>query len=50
VSPAATALIVFACVFSGALLGMLARKCIRDTHLSEGSRDVINLRICLLDA
>ena len=40
--------IVFACVFGGALLGMLLRVYIPEQHLSEGSKDVIKLGMGLI--
>ena len=43
VVPAGIALIVFACVFSGALLGMFLRFLIPEHHLSEDTKDVIKL-------
>ena len=42
------ALIVFACVFGGALLGMFLRGQIPEHHLSEGARDVIKLGMGLI--
>jgi hypothetical protein len=48
VNPAEIALIVFACVFAGAPLGMFLRVLIPQHHLSEGSREVIKLGIGLI--
>lgn len=48
VTPTEIALIVFACVFSGALLGMFLRVHIPEQHLSESSREVIKLGIGLI--
>jgi hypothetical protein len=42
------ALIVFACVFGGALLGMFLSIHIPERHLSEGARDVIKLGMGLI--
>ncbi|MGA2401066.1 MAG: hypothetical protein ABSG91_05085 [Syntrophobacteraceae bacterium] len=42
------ALIVFACVFGGALLGMLLRVVMPEHHLSEDSKDVIKLGMGLI--
>jgi hypothetical protein len=44
----AIALIVFACVFGGALLGMLLRVFTPEHHLSRGSQDVIRLGMGLI--
>ena len=41
--PLATALIVLACVFGGALLGMLLRRALPEQNLSEASKDVVKL-------
>ena len=41
--PTEIALIVFVCVFGGALLGMFLRVYIPEHHLSEGAKDVIKL-------
>ena len=43
-----TGWIVFACVFGGALLGMLIRNRLPDDHLSGDSRDVVKLGIGLI--
>ena len=47
-TPTEIALIVFVCVFSGALLGMFLRVLIPEPHLNEISRDVIKLGIGLI--
>ncbi len=36
-------LIAFACIFGGALLGLLIRSCLPDHHLSDNVRDVVKL-------
>jgi hypothetical protein len=43
VSPIAIGLIVLACVFGGALLGMFLRTGMREHHLNEASKDVVKL-------
>jgi len=43
VSPMAISWVVFACVFGGALLGMLLRKVLPEHHLKEDSKDVVKL-------
>jgi Protein of unknown function (DUF4239) len=43
-----TGLLVFACVFGGALLGMSLRRIWPDDHLSGDSRDVVKLGIGLI--
>jgi hypothetical protein len=43
VTPIAIALVVLACVFGGALLGMLLRTVLPEHHLSEASKDVVKL-------
>ena len=48
VTPIEIALIVFTCVFSGALLGMFLHVLIPEQHLSESSKDVIRLGIGLI--
>jgi hypothetical protein len=48
VSPTAIALIVFACVFGGALAGMALRVLIPQHHLSEDTKDVIKLGVGLI--
>ncbi len=40
--------LVFACVFGGALLGMLLRRILPDDHLSGDSRDVVKLGIGMI--
>lgn len=42
------ALIVFACVFAGALLGMALRTRLPEHHLNEGAKDVIKLGMGLI--
>lgn len=42
-SPIAIALVVLACVFGGALLGMFLRTVLPEQHLSEASKDVVKL-------
>jgi hypothetical protein len=42
------AVIVFACVFSGALIGNLLRDVVPDHHLTEESREVIKLGMALI--
>lgn len=42
-TPAVTALLVFACVFTGALSGMALRALIPEQHLSDASKSVIQL-------
>jgi hypothetical protein len=48
VTPTAIALIVFACVFAGALLGMVLRVRVPDHHLGDSSKDVIRLGMGLI--
>ena len=43
-----TGLLVFACVFGGALLGMLLRRTLPDHHLGGDSRDVVKLGMGLI--
>jgi hypothetical protein len=43
VAPIAIALLVFACVFGGALLGMFLRTILPDHHLKEDSKDVVKV-------
>jgi hypothetical protein len=43
VPPIAIALVVLACVFGGALLGMLLRTVLPEHHLNEASKDVVKL-------
>ena len=47
-SAAATGLIVFACVFGGALLGIALRNLLPEQHLSSDSKDVVKLGMGLL--
>src|SRR6266446_40480 len=47
-SPMTTGGIVFACVFGGALLGMLLRRILPDDHLSSDSKDVVKLGMGLI--
>jgi len=42
------ALIIFACVFGGALVGMLLRATLPDHHLSAESKDVVKLACALI--
>ena len=46
--PAEIALIVFACVFGGALLGMFLSGVLPEHHLSEDTKDVIKLGMGLI--
>jgi hypothetical protein len=48
VIPGEIALIVFACVFGGALLGMFLRVVLPEQHLSEDTKDVIKLGMGLI--
>jgi uncharacterized membrane protein YjjP (DUF1212 family) len=48
VSPMAISWVVFACVFGGALLGMLLRKVLPEHHLREDSKDVVKLGMALI--
>jgi hypothetical protein len=43
VSPLAISLVAFACIFGGALLGMVVRVFLPEHHLSEDSKDVVKL-------
>jgi hypothetical protein len=47
-SPITTSLIVFACVFGGALLGMFLRRALPEQHLSGDARSTVNLGIGLI--
>ncbi len=47
-SPMAIGSISFACVFGGALLGMLLRGVLPDHHLSQDSKDVVRLGMGLI--
>jgi uncharacterized membrane protein YjjP (DUF1212 family) len=40
--------ITFACVFAGALLGMLLRKLLPEHHLDADSRNIVNLGMALI--
>src|SRR5260370_24502943 len=46
-SPTAIGCIVFACIFGGALLGMLLQRILPEQHLSLDSKDVIKLGMAL---
>ena len=46
-SPTAIGCIVFACIFGGALLGMLLHRILPEHHLSTESKDVIKLGMAL---
>ena len=46
-SPTAIGCIVFACIFGGALLGMLLHRILPEHHLSSESKDVIKLGMAL---
>jgi hypothetical protein len=46
-SPTAIGCIVFACIFGGALLGMLLHQILPENHLSTESKDVIKLGMAL---
>jgi hypothetical protein len=48
VTPIAVALVVFACVFAGAVLGMGLRKRLPAEHLSDSAKDVIRLAMGLV--
>jgi hypothetical protein len=48
VAPLITSLIVFACVFGGALVGFALNPLLRDDHRKEESRDVLKLSIGLI--
>jgi hypothetical protein len=48
VSPTEIALIVFACVFGGTILGMFLRVVMPEHHLSDDSKDVIKLGMGLI--
>ena len=47
-SSIATSCIVFACVFGGALLGMLLRNLLPEHHLDADSKNVVNLGMALI--
>ena len=44
----AIAWIVFACLFGGALLGMLLRAALPEHHLSGDAKDVVKVAIALI--
>ena len=46
--PPEIALVVFACVFSGAVLGMWLRTRLPEDHLTEGARDAVRLAMGLI--
>jgi len=46
--PIATAVIVFVCVFGGALLGMLLRTVLPEHHLSDASKNTVSLVMGLI--
>jgi hypothetical protein len=46
--PVETSLIVFACVFGGAMLGMLLRPLLPEEHLNSDTKDVIKLGVGLV--
>jgi len=48
VSPVAISSIIFACVFGGALLGMLLRRLLPEHHLDVDSKDVVKLGMALI--
>jgi hypothetical protein len=48
VSPIVISWIIFACVFGGALLGMLLRKLLPEHHLDADSKSVVNLGMALI--
>ncbi len=48
VTPTGIALIVFACVFGGALLGMFLGGVLPEHHLSEDTKDVVKLGMALI--
>ena len=47
-NPMAISWITFACVFGGALLGMLLRKLLPEHHLEADSKNVVNLGMALI--
>ena len=47
-SPMVISWIIFACVFGGALLGMLLRKLLPEHHLDADSKDVVKLGMALI--
>jgi hypothetical protein len=48
VSSIATSCIVFACVFGGALPGMLLRNFLPEHHFDPDSRNIVNLGMALI--
>ena len=46
--PMAISWIAFGCIFGGALLGMVLRSRLLESHLSSDSKDVIKLAMCVL--
>jgi hypothetical protein len=48
VSPMTISWVVFACVFGGALLGMLLRNLVPEHHLNADSKDVVKLGMALI--
>jgi hypothetical protein len=48
VSPMAISWIIFACVFGGALLGMLLRNVLPEHHMNADSKDVVKLGMALI--
>jgi hypothetical protein len=48
VSPLPIAVIAFACIFSGTLVGMFLRKVLPDHHLSDESKKVIELSMVII--
>src|SRR6266581_7967194 len=47
-NPIATSLIVFACVFGGAVCGILLNRALPPTHLSADSKDVVKMGMGLV--
>ena len=47
-SPVTIAVIAFACIFSGMLIGMFLRKILPDHHLSDESKKVIELSMVII--
>ena len=47
-SSISTSAIAFACVFGGALLGMLLRSLLPEHHLDSDSRSIVNLGMALI--
>jgi len=48
VSPTTATLVVFVCVFSGAMLGVLLKRLLSDRHLTAESKDVVRLAMGLV--